>query len=97
MLLCLHVFTTEQNCSTEGEVYSQRQMQDCIPTCSNPYPACSGMIQEGCHCPHGTVLDETQNKCVPLSKCSKILIMNIIYSKSLQSIPNYRMPSRMLT
>ena len=61
---------TEPNCTTMGQVYSQNA-KDCVPTCANPNPACSEKTREGCHCPDGTVLDEIQKKCVPLSKCSK--------------------------
>ena len=46
---------------------------DCVPTCSDPNPSCSGTTQ-GCICPNGTVLDEIQNRCVTLSECRKYII-----------------------
>ena len=77
--------TTVPMCQTEDELYSQFA-PDCVPTCSDPYPTCSGLTQEGCLCPIGTVLDQIQNKCVPLNKCSKNIITNhkIIVKSSIQ-------------
>ena len=62
----------------------------CAPTCSDPNPSCSGTTR-GCICPNGTVLDEVQNKCVPLSKCSKNIILitnhNIFIINSITECP----------
>ena len=42
------------------------------PTCTNPKKHCSTTVtRPGCVCPEGTVIDVTQNRCVPLSNCSK--------------------------
>ena len=67
----MHVTVTEQNCPAKGQIYTQCG-QDCVATCQNPLPTgCSQTCKPGCNCPSGTVLDEIQNTCVPLSKCSK--------------------------
>jgi len=46
--------------------------EDCVRTCSDPYKICGQSIIDTCHCPKGELLDQVQNKCVPISKCSKI-------------------------
>ena len=59
------------DCSILGQVFSPFA-RDCERTCSDPYKECGQSIVDTCHCPEGTVLDEVQMKCVPISKCSKI-------------------------
>ena len=73
--LCKYPFCiiTATECPINGQLYSL-EAPDCVATCSDPYPTCSGQTKEGCDCPKGTVMDEIENKCVPLSKCSKNLI-----------------------
>ena len=69
----VHVIITEQDCPAKGQIYTQCG-QDCVATCQNPLPTdCSQTCQPGCHCPNGNILDEIQNACVPLSKCSKTI------------------------
>jgi len=54
-----------------------RCLDPCAPTCATLSQNCSVDVlncREGCQCPTGTVLDEIQNKCVPIFKCSKIII-----------------------
>ena len=46
------------------------------PNCSDPFPVCPSDCQPGCTCPEDTVIDEIQNRCVPLTQCSKIKIYN---------------------
>ena len=76
ILLCTYgpcnfiIIYIEPSCTAKDQLYSQ-VATDCIPTCSDPYPSCSGITHAGCICPNGTVLDEIENKCIPLSKCSK--------------------------
>ena len=66
-------YVTEQTCTAEDQVYSLNA-PDCVPTCSDPNPSCSGTTQD-CICPNGIVVDNIQNRCVPLSKCSKNIII----------------------
>ena len=68
--LLLALATTGQTCRAENQVYTLNA-PDCNPTCNNPNPPCLGTFREGCTCPNGTILDEIQNRCVPLSECSK--------------------------
>jgi len=63
---------------------------DCGQTCSDPHFSCDGdhgpvIFPDKCHCLKGTVLDEIQNKCVPISKCSKI--QHLIYYLDLICLP----------
>ena len=51
---------------------------ECQPTCSNPMRECPSIApRPGCVCPEGTVIDESQNRCVPLSNCSKPFIKSV--------------------
>jgi len=64
---------TSGRCDIEGQVFT-KCLRQCVPTCATLLQNCSVNFtdcQEGCECPSGTVLDEIQNKCVPIFKCSK--------------------------
>ena len=71
---CIYFLSiTEENCTVEGQVYLQQAPpQEYHPTCTNPMKHCNTKVtRPGCVCPEGTVIDESQNRCVPLSNCSK--------------------------
>ena len=72
------LFITGRNCTVEGQVYLQEAPPpECQPTCSNPMIHCPNIAaRPGCVCPEGTVIDEIQNRCVPLSQCSKPSSLN---------------------
>lgn len=53
------------------------RLQQDQPTCSDPNKKSSGVCQAGCNCPQGTVLDEIQKKCAPISECSKIICIAV--------------------
>ena len=65
---------SKESCTVEGQVYSeQAPALEYQPTCNKPHRTyCpTAAIPSGCVCPNGAVIDEIQNKCVPLSECSK--------------------------
>ena len=68
-----YIFITGKHCLVEGQVYSaQVPYPKCQPTCSDPMKHCyTTATFAGCVCPEGTVIDDIQNRCVPLSQCSK--------------------------
>ena len=43
----------------------------CPPTCKNPNPYCTRQCVAGCQCPHGTVLDESTDRCVAEQECPR--------------------------
>jgi len=56
-------------CSVEGATYSECGAA-CPPTCLTPAILC--LIQgcfPGCTCPDGQLIDEVNNRCVPLEQC----------------------------
>ena len=94
------IFTyTEPTCAATDQLCSQVS-PDCVPTCNDPYPSCSGITHPGCICPNGTVLDNIQNKYVALSKYSKnirlvtnhnifilsILLQNVLNNAHMNSV-----------
>ncbi|XP_065893168.1 SCO-spondin-like [Dysidea avara] len=65
----VHLTVEIPSCSVEGQVYMSCGT-DCVPTCANPNPTnCTSSCVQGCHCPDGSVLDETSNKCVTVDQC----------------------------
>ena len=50
-----------------------QRCQTCPSTCTNFSLPCSRACRPGCGCPPGEVIDEFQNKCVPLAGCSSKL------------------------
>ena len=92
--ICI-IICTYVACPIPGQVFSPF-VQDCNLTCSDPYKDCGELLVETCHCPEGTVLDEIQKKCVPISKCSKIkhsiaftYNLHSILLTQLQDVPHY--------
>ena len=58
-----------QECTTEGQVYTTCGTA-CPPTCNYCKPGgCTQQCVAGCQCPYGTVLDETNNRCVRKEDC----------------------------
>jgi len=73
IFILLPFFITGENCIVQGQIYLQQAPPpECQPTCSHPTRDCrSTAPRPGCVCPEGTVIDETQNRCVPIPQCSK--------------------------
>ena len=55
-------------CSIEGQVYTTCGTA-CPPTCKYDPSGCIQQCFVGCQCPHGTVLDEANNRCVKKEYC----------------------------
>ena len=68
-------------CPIEGQIRREcASHPDCHRTCNttDPVPCPFVCIPNGCECPRGTVIDETENKCVSPTECAG-KVYNYIY------------------
>ena len=57
-------------CDNPDQVYMEYSTA-CPPTCKTPNPFCTMQCVTGCQCPHGTVLDESTDRCVAEKECPR--------------------------
>jgi hypothetical protein len=56
-----------RSCPIEGQVI--QSCPACPATCDEPNLECRRLCRQGCGCPPGEVIDETNNRCVLPSQC----------------------------
>lgn len=79
-------YSTADECAASCCPYKGMVHSDCacgVQTCRHPSIQCRGPCTAGCVCPHGTVLDEDKEECVPLDQCPS---SKTCYTRQLQQV-----------